>query len=130
MAVWANSLVLDNGLNHIKNNCNQMAAIANYTAGDSYAAVTGGTNVLASVAMAPSDLVISDEGTGRKITSATGKQDTSANNGGVVSHIAFLDTTNSQVLWVTNETSGQTIVQGNPINFPQLSYTSDQLIQA
>jgi hypothetical protein len=33
---------------------------------------------------------------------------------------------NSKVLWVTEETSGQTITSGNPVNFPSLVYTAKQ----
>ena len=46
--------------------------------------------------------------------------------GGAGNHIAFLDTTNSKVLWVTNETSGQSITIGNPVSFPSLVYTVNQ----
>ena len=56
------------------------------------------------------------------------KSDTAANvtGGGAGNHIAFLDTVNSKVLWVTNETSGQSITIGNPVSFPSLVYTVNQ----
>jgi hypothetical protein len=41
-------------------------------------------------------------------------------------HIAFLDTVNSKVLWVTDETSNQVITSGNPVDFPVVTYTSQQ----
>ena len=41
-------------------------------------------------------------------------------------HIAFVDTVNSKVLWVTDETSNQPITSGNTVNFPSLTYTSGQ----
>lgn len=126
MAIWVNADVLDFGLDRIKTACNSMAAIESYTAGDNYATVTGGNNILAQVAMASGDFTIASDGNDRKITTASGKQDTTANNTGPVSHIAFLDTANSKVLWVTNETSGQTINSGQPVNFPSLVYTSTQ----
>ena len=50
----------------------------------------------------------------------------SANASGTASHFAFVDTANSKVLWVTEETSGQTIVLGNPVTFPSLVYTAKQ----
>lgn len=40
-------------------------------------------------------------------------------------HIAFTDGT-SKVLWVTDETSNQSITLGNTIVFPSLQYTSNQ----
>ena len=127
MAKWVNADVLDNGLNEIKNNCNKMAVISAYTLGDSYATVNG--NILADVAMTSGDFTL---GTGsadaRTLTTASGKSDSSAGATGTASHIAFLDTASSpaRVLWVTEETSGQTITTGNQVNFPSLVYTSNQ----
>lgn len=40
-------------------------------------------------------------------------------------HVAFTDGA-AKVLWVTDETSNQPITSGNPINFPQLTYTNSQ----
>lgn len=126
MAKWVHADVLDNGLNAIKNNCNKMALISTYSAGDSYATVNG--NILAEVAMASGDFTLGTSGSNRTLTTASGKQDTSANasGGGAPMHIAFLDTVNSKVLWVTEETSDQTITALNPVNFPALVYTAQQ----
>ena len=41
-------------------------------------------------------------------------------------HFCFVDTTNSKVLWVTDETTDQTITSGNPVTFPSLVYTANQ----
>jgi len=49
-----------------------------------------------------------------------------ATGGSATNHIAFLNTTDSEVLWVTEETSGQVVTMGNPVNFPSLVYTSNQ----
>jgi len=126
MAKWVNADVLDNGLNEIKTNCNKMAVIDAYSAGDSYATVDG--NILADVAMTSGDFTLASSGSNRTLTSASGKNDTSAGATGTASHIAFLDTASSpaRVLWVTEETSGQTINSGNQVNFPALVYTSNQ----
>lgn len=126
MAKWVNADVLDNGLNNIKNNCNKMALISTYTAGDSYATVNG--NILAEVTMASGDFTLGSSGSNRTLTTASGKQDASANasGGGAPMHIAFVDTVASKVLWVTEETSDQTITSGNPVSFPSLVYTSQQ----
>jgi hypothetical protein len=40
-------------------------------------------------------------------------------------HIAFTDGS-AKVLWVTDETSNQVVTSGNTVNFPALSYTSNQ----
>jgi hypothetical protein len=126
MAKWANADVLDNGINEIKNFCDKMAVISAYTADDSYATVDG--NILADVAMTSGDFTLGTSGSNRTLTTASGNSDASAGATGVSSHIAFLDTTSSpqRVLWVTEETSGQTINSGNQVNFPQLVYTAAQ----
>lgn len=126
MAIWAHSDVLDNGLNYIKNNCNAVAAILAYTAGDSYATVTGGSNVLAQAALTSADFTGPTGSSNRTLTLNSGKQDSSANADGNPTHFAFLDTVNSKVLWVTSETSANVITTGNPVMFPSLVYTSNQ----
>lgn len=124
MAKFAHADVLDNGPNYIKTNCNKMAVISAYTFGDSYATVNAA--ILAEVTMASGDFTLGSASNDRTLTSASGKQDTSANASGTSSHIAFLDTANSKVLWVTEETSAQAITATNPVNFPSLVYTSKQ----
>ena len=124
MAKWAHADVLDNGINYIKTNCNKVAVISAYTAGDSYATVNAA--ILAEATLASTDFTLGASGSNRTLTTASGKQDTSANASGTASHFAFVDTANSKVLWVTEETSGQTIVLGNPVTFPSLVYTAKQ----
>jgi hypothetical protein len=124
MAKYAHPDVLDQGPNFIKVNCNKMAVIDAYTFGDSYATVNG--NILAEASMTSTDFTLASSGNDRTLTTAAGKSDTSANATGAASHIAFVDTVNSKVLWVTEETSGQTITAGNPVNFPSLVYTAKQ----
>lgn len=127
MAKWVSSNVLDNGLNYIKNNCDKMLAVINYTAGDSYATVTNASNIVAEVTMAPGDFTLASSGNNRTLTTASGKSDSSANNTGDPTHIVFVKTTaTTEVLWATDETSAQTVTAGNPVNFPSLVYTSNQ----
>lgn len=127
MAKWVNSLVLDNGLNEIKNNANRLHLIKAYASGDSYATVIG--NSCADVAMASGDYTLGNgAGSARTLTTASGKSATaSANSGaGPNLHLAYVDTVNSRVLWVTDETSDQVITAGNTVNFPAVVYTSNQ----
>lgn len=124
MAKYAHPDVLDNGLAYIKTNCDKMAVTSAYTFGDSYITVDG--NILASVTMSSTDFTLGTSGNNRTLTSASGKSDSSADDTGAASHIVFVDTINSKVLWVTEETSGQTITTGNAVNFPSLVYTSQQ----
>lgn len=126
MAKFAHAQVLDNGLNYIKNNCNKIALISSYSVGESYATVNA--KILAEATMASGDFTLAASGNNRTLTSAAGKSDTAANatGGSATNHIAFLNTTGSEVLWVTEETSGQVVTAGNPVNFPSLVYTSNQ----
>lgn len=124
MTKWAHADVLDNGPAYIKTNCDKVCVVSAYTAGDSYATVTAA--ILAEAALTSTDFTLASSGSDRTLTTAAGKQDTSANASGTASHFAFVDTANSKVLWVTEETSGQTIVLGNPVAFPSLVYTAKQ----
>lgn len=126
MAKFAHQQVLDNGLNYIKNNCDKIALISSYSVGESYSTVAA--KILAEATMTSTDFTLASSGNNRTLTSAAGKSDTSANatGGSATNHIAFLNTTGSEVLWVTEETSGQVVTAGNPVNFPSLVYTSNQ----
>ena len=128
MSKWVHADVLDNGPAYIKNNCNKVCVLSSYAEGDNYATVTAA--ILAEAAMACTDFTLANSGAGpvynRAMTTASGKQDTSANATGAASHIAFVDTVASKVLWVTEETSGQTITASNPVTFPSLVYTAKQ----
>lgn len=124
---WAHQDVLDNGPAYIKANCDKMTVVSAYSPGDSYATVTA--NILAEAAMANGDFTFGSSGSDRTLTTAAGKSDASANATGAAVTFVFVDTINSKVLWETNETSGQTVTAGNPVNFPQLVYTSKQPTQ-
>ena len=124
MAKWVHADVLDGGLSAIKTGASKMLLISAYAAADSYATVTG--NQLAEVAMVSGDYTLSSSGSNRVLTTAAGKSATaSASSATPNLHIAFTDGA-SKVLWVTDETSDQAITSGNTVNFPQLTYTSNQ----
>jgi hypothetical protein len=126
MAKYAHPDLLDNGTAYLRANCNKMALISAYTFGATYATVNAA--ILAEVAMITTDFTLASSGNDRSVTSAAGKSDTAANasGGGGTNHLAFLDTVNSKVLFVTEETSGQAVAEGNPVNFPQISYFARQ----
>lgn len=125
MAKWVRSGVLDNGLNDIKNTATRMILISAYSAGDSYATVQA--NKIAEATMTSTDFTLSSSGNNRLVTTAAGKSATAtATVGGTPDlHIAFTDGT-ANVIWVTDETTNQPITTGNTVNFPQLTYTSNQ----
>lgn len=124
MAKWVNSLVLDNGLNQIKNNATRMHLVSAYSAGDSYATVN--TNTLAYATMTGTDFTLGDSGSNRTLTTAAGKSATaSASAASPDLHIVFTNGSNA-VYWATDETSNQAITSGNTVNFPQIVYTAQQ----
>lgn len=126
MAKYSHSDVLDGGLSAIKSNATKMLLIKAYSAADSYATVTG--NKVAEVTMTSTDYTLSgSDGAARVLTTASGKSATASANSGATPnlHIAFTDGA-AKVLWVTDETSDQVVTSGNTVNFPSITYTSNQ----
>ena len=124
-AKWVNSSVLDGGLTAIKTNATKMHLLSIYTLGDSYATVN--TNTIASVTMASTDFTLSLSGINRVLTTAAGKSAVATATTGASPdlQIAFSDGS-ANVLWVTDETSNQVVTSGNTVNFPSVTYTSNQ----
>lgn len=123
MAKWLHADVLDNGPAYIKTNCNKVLLLKSYSAGDSYATVNGGTVKVAEAALVTGDFSHSNgASSSRTLTAAiSGKSGGNALlntvNGTDDMHMAFVDTTNSKVLWATDETTDQSITSGNPVTF-------------
>ncbi|XVJ69880.1 MAG: hypothetical protein HEQ39_09655 [Rhizobacter sp.] len=125
MAKWVNTAVLDGGPIYIKSNATKMVLISAYSAGDSYATVIA--NAVAEVTMVNGDFTISSVGSNRRLTTAAGKSATASATTGATPdlHVAFTNGT-STVLWVTDETSNQSVNNLNTVNFPQFTYDSNQ----
>src|SRR5688500_19550330 len=96
MAKYAHADVLDNGLNHIKNNAIRMLLIKAYSALDSYATVNG--NAICTVTMAAGDYTLSGaDGADRVVTIAAKSGTASAGSGATPNlHIAFTDNVRSE----------------------------------
>lgn len=125
MAKWVHTDVLDNGLNKIKTDCTALLLIKAYSAGDSYATVDG--NKIATQARSSSDLTLSGSSNRTLTSAAANGVSVSANSGASPNlHFAFVDVTNTKVLWVTDETTDQVMTSGNTANFPALTYTMNQ----
>jgi hypothetical protein len=125
MAKYAHADVLDGGLNGIKNVAIRMLLLKAYAAGDSYATVTG--NAICTVVMVSGDYTLSGADAAPRVLTVAAKTGTASAGSGATPnlHIAFTDNV-SKVLWVTDETSDQVVTSGNTINFPSLTYTSNQ----
>jgi hypothetical protein len=125
MAKYAHADVLDGGLNAIKNNASQMLLLKAYSPGDSYGTVSG--NAICTVTMTAGDYTVSGADGAARILTAAARSGTASGSSGPAPdlHIAFTDGT-AKVLLVTDETSDQVVTSGNTINFPSLTYTSNQ----
>jgi len=126
MSKWVHQDVLDFGIDRIKQQANSYRLIKNYAAGDSYATVVG--NSIVAAAMAAGDYTLGSSGSNRTLSVAAGKTGNAsgASVQGDNLHLAFIDTVNSKVLWVTDETTDQVITNGNLVNLPAPVYTSQQ----
>jgi len=133
MAQYAHITLLDNGPQVILTRAATTNRIVQhllkaYTAGDSYATVTA-TNSVGNVALTAANVPITGAaGAARVMTFAqvAGGNATGAAAGGSNLHLAIVDSTTSEVLLVTNETTDQQIVSGNPLTFPSWTYTVPQ----
>ena len=125
MAKYAHADVLDGGLNAIKNTAIRMLLLKAYTAGDSYATVTG--NSICSVTVASADFTLSGADAAPRVLTTAAKTGTASAGSGSSPdlHIAFTDNV-GKVLWVTDETTNQVVTSGNAVMFPALTYTSNQ----
>jgi hypothetical protein len=125
LAKYVSADVLDGGLNAIRNSAVRMLLLKAYTAGDSYATVTG--NAISEVTMASGDYTLSGADGAARVLTVSAKSGTAFANSGATPdlHIAFTDST-SKVLLVTDETTDQVVTSGNTVNFPILTYTSAQ----
>lgn len=127
MAKWINSAVHDNGLQLVIDRATagtvRVVALLAYTSGDSYATVTGAGNILADATLAGGDFTLAaGDVSGRKITS--GSKSTTVDVEGDPTHLAWIDDTNSAVLFVTDESTSQTIYVGNAVTLPAMTFES------
>lgn len=127
MAKWFSPELLDNGLNKLVNDGNQIHLLSTYAAGDSYAVVTS-TNSLGSVALDPADKTLQNGALDSREVVIGAKTITGATASGASPdlHVAIVDTANSVVVAVTDETSDQEIFGGNNVNIPSFAVRLNQ----
>lgn len=127
MAVaYYNPNVLDKGLEHIVDNCDEMRVVSAYAVGDTYATVVANTVCL--IAIAALDLVLGDQGVnGRQITVGAQSGVANADSGAVPDlHVALCISVATEVSGVSDETTDQEIVTGNPINVASFTMKQNQ----
>lgn len=129
MPRYAHTDLLDNGLAYLKANCNKVVLTSQY---DSTYTGCNTTYKVAEATLVTGDFAIAGaDGAARTLTATlTGKSGGNALMAvanGANMHIAFLDTTTSKVLYVTEESSDQAITSGNPVQFnSNPTYTANQ----
>lgn len=122
MSTFMNTTRLSDALSAIRTNCNRAWLLSSYTAGDSYATCL--SNRVAEITISSSNFTVGNSGNNRTLTftapASPGNTGTASANvaDGTNMHIAFVDTVNSVVEVVTEETTDQAVVSGNPIQFP------------
>lgn len=130
MAFALNTVVYDNGLNHVKSNCDKII-ITNGVPNISDYAATVGLKLGEAVVTAADFTVSNVTGGGRKITHpAKQGSATATSSTGQDKHVAWLDTANSVVLLITQETTDQEFFTGNTIDFPANEMVWPAIVQA
>ncbi|MGI9571293.1 MAG: hypothetical protein ACR2PH_16500, partial [Desulfobulbia bacterium] len=117
MATWYDLSMLDALLNTVKNgNPTFVWLLDDYSQADNYATVSG--NKIAEAAITGDDFdTPQPAGTNAKRLTFAGKSGVATSDSSTENlHIAIV--TGSVVLVVTNETSNQSITNGNPVTFP------------
>ena len=124
-----NPLVFDNGLNELINNADTLWLVKNPVALDAvnneHAALAA--KVVASVTLAGGDKSLNAYGTNsenKQVTTAA-KSDPAADAssvGGDDLAFVLVDSVNSRVLGITDETTDQVITVGNQVNLPSLNW--------
>ncbi|HRE02909.1 MAG TPA: hypothetical protein PLV68_16535 [Ilumatobacteraceae bacterium] len=131
MAKWANALILDGGSDLLRTRAAttdriKMHLIKAYTAGDSYSTVVT-TNGLGSVSLVAGDIVQSTVSSNRVTTFGAKSITLTANSGASPDlHVAVVDSTTSEVLYVADETTDQVVTSGGTFNVPSFTWTVQQ----
>lgn len=121
--------IYDNGLNAAKTNGNKMVLCkqppASYTDANNLPTDTPAGYKIAEVAMASGDYTVQDKAGGGRECAVAAKAGVTALAGSLGSddlHIAVLDTVNSKLLVLTDETTNQPVTQGNAVNIPSWKF--------
>ena len=129
MSSYASANLLDQGPKYLKDNCDKVILLSAYS--NVYATVNG-ANKVAEAALVTGDFAIAGaDGAARVLTATlTGKSGGNALVAvadGTGMHIAFVKTSSSEVILVTEESSDQPITLSNPVFFnSNPTYTSGQ----
>lgn len=117
MGKRVNTKIQDDGLNYAKDNCDKLVICSQEPTTYAEANVTYALGAV--TGLDSTDFTVGDGDSGgvapRKITVA--EQTGTASATGTATHVAWLNTTGSELLYVTELTS-QVVTSGNPITIP------------
>ena len=123
MAYNISDTVFDEALNYLKNNCTKVVVLSADPAGSYTNAntdnATGSGIKIAEKTVSSSDFTLANGATdGRKVTVGA-QNDVAVGADGDASHVAWLDTGNSEVLFVTQLTTNRTgLTQSDTLDIP------------
>lgn len=129
MAFHISSTVLDTALNYLANNCDEIVVLNAYTTtfSDTQSLVSAGGNRIAAVgSLTSGDYTIGAGDTdGREIAAAAQSSvSVGTTTAADATHLAWVDTTNSAVLYVTEISPTRTgLISGDSIDIPAHEYT-------
>ena len=119
MPKFSNDIVLDQSLAYIQNNATRQVAC---TQAPATFAQANADYALADVTMAPGDYTISDGVTDGRLLEIAAKTGIAVDTQGTATHLALLDTANSELLYVT-ECTAQLLADGSSVDFGAWSVT-------
>lgn len=134
---WFSKSALDAELQHIIDGCASGGASAEiillkaYSAGDNWTTVYT-TNNIGSADIDETGTywgAIADDGDNRRVTFNGATGTASASDSGGTLWLAIVNVVGTEVLAVTDETSDQSITNGNPLTFPSFYLQSNQPTQ-
>jgi hypothetical protein len=127
MAKYLHPDVLDNGLQHIIDQCSgnvDMLLITSYAQGQAYATVD--SNKVMTIDLVAGDFTLGNQGTGRKLTVAEKSGTASGSASSPDLHVAIVDAATSKVLAVTDDTGDADITIGDPKTLPTFDIRMNQ----
>ena len=120
MAKYAHADTLDGGPAYIKTNCTRMVACSSSLPAVPTYTECNATYALADVTMATGDFTLGAYSSTGRQCAVTAKTGVTVDNSGTFANVAFLDVSNSKVLYVTTGTS-QVLTAGNTCDFPAVN---------
>jgi hypothetical protein len=115
MAKWAHADTLDGGPSYIKTYCDKVIVCS--TQPTTYAEATS-TYALADVTVDTNDFTLAAYSTTGRMCTFAAQSDVTVDASGTAAHLAFVDVSETKLLYVTTVTS-QVLTAGNTVDIPE-----------